>query len=554
MKDNIVLTGFSGTGKTAIGKEVARSLGWTYVDTDSDIVEKAGKPISEIFSQDGEARFRDLERQEVRHACSGDRRVISVGGGAIMDDECFVAMKKGSVVVALEALPETIYRRLTKGGKNRPGRPVRPLLAVEQPLERIRSLKAERQYRYSQVDWTVHTDDLSIGQAAAEVLRGWRASREAETQTNRPQPKDIVCVAHTSSASYPLYVGWGLREKVPEILKGLGLEQTAYIFTDDHVVRPYARQIQRVLQEAGVVAHTFVMPSGEATKSLDTAESIYRWLAEHRAERSHAVLAVGGGMVGDMAGFVAATYLRGLPFVQIPTSLAAMVDASIGGKVAVNLAAGKNLVGAFHQPRAVVADVEFLSSLPPRELASGWAEAIKHALILDPALFDLFTRKADGLLALERDITTQVVRRSVAIKVGVVTEDEKETTGRRSLLNYGHTVGHAIEAVTEYGAYLHGEAVSVGMMAAAEIGHRMGLTPSSVVERQRDLLVRFQLPVAAPGLDPSALEQAMSLDKKTTGGAVKWVLLEDIGRTVQSRDVPPALVRKVLEDICSSGT
>ncbi|PZC45809.1 MAG: shikimate kinase / 3-dehydroquinate synthase [Chloroflexi bacterium] len=553
MKDNIVLTGFSGTGKTAIGKEVARSLGWTYVDTDSDIVEKAGKPIADIFSQDGEARFRDLERQEVRQACAGDRRVISVGGGAIMDDECFTTMKKRCIVVGLEALPETIYRRLAKGGKHRPGRPVRPLLAVEEPLERIRSLKAERQYRYSQVDWTVHTDDLSIGQAAAEVLRGWRAAREVDLQTSRPQPKDIVCVAHTSSASYPLYVGWGLREKVPEILKGLGLEQTAYIFTDDHVVRPHARQIQKVLQAAGLVAHTFVMPSGEATKSLDTAQSIYRWLAEHRAERNHAVLAVGGGMVGDMAGFVAATYLRGLPFVQIPTSLAAMVDASIGGKVAVNLASGKNLVGAFHQPRAVIADVEFLSSLQPRELASGWAEAIKHALILDPALFDLFARKTDGLLALERDTTTQVVRRSVAIKVGVVTEDERETTGRRSLLNYGHTVGHAIEAATEYGAYLHGEAVSVGMMAAAEIGHRMGITPKRVVERQRDLLVRFQLPVTAPGLNPGALEQAISLDKKTTGGAVRWVLLEDIGQTVQRRDVPPTLVREVLEEICSNG-
>ncbi len=549
MKDSIVLTGFSGAGKTAIGKEVTRSLGWTYIDTDTEIVEKAGKSIAEIFSQDGEARFRDMERQEVRRACAGDRRVIAVGGGAIMDDECFAAMSREAVVVGLEARPETILRRLTRGGK---GRAVRPLLAVDDPLERIRSLKAERQHRYAQVDWTVHTDDLSIGQAAAEVLRGWRSIREAGPQPARPQSKDIVCVAHTSSGSYPLYVGWGLREKVADILKGNGLANTVYVLTDDNVVRPHARRVQMALHEAGIVAHTFVMPSGEATKSLETVQAVYEWLREHRAERGHAILAVGGGMVGDLAGFVAATYLRGLPFAQVPTSLAAMVDASIGGKVAVNLPSGKNLVGAFNQPRAVIADVELLSTLPSREMASGWAEAIKHALILDPALFDLFNKRAEALLALERDITTQVVRRSVAIKVGVVTEDERETTGRRSILNYGHTVGHAIEAATAYGTYLHGEAVSVGMMAAAEIGRRMGITPPEVVERQRELLLRFRLPVAAPRLSPDALARAIALDKKTTGGAVKWVLLEDIGRTVQRRDAPPALVREVLDDLCAA--
>ena len=549
MKDSIVLTGFSGTGKTAIGKEVTRSLGWTYIDTDTEIVEKAGKSIAEIFSQDGEARFRDMERQEVRRACAGDRRVIAVGGGAIMDDECFAAMSRKAVVVGLEARPETILRRLTRSGK---GRPVRPLLAVDDPLQRIRSLKAERQHRYAQVDWTVHTDDLSIGQAAAEVLRGWRSIREAGPQPARPQSKDIVCMAHTSSGSYPLYVGWGLREKVADILKGNGLANTVYVLTDDNVVRPHARRVQMALHEAGIVAHTFVMPSGEATKSLETVQAVYQWLGEHRAERGHAILAVGGGMVGDLAGFVAATYLRGLPFAQVPTSLAAMVDASIGGKVAVNLPSGKNLVGAFNQPRAVIADVELLSTLPSREMASGWAEAIKHALVLDPALFDLFNKRAEALLALERDITTQVVRRSVAIKVGVVMEDERETTGRRSILNYGHTVGHAIEAATAYGTYLHGEAVSVGMMAAAEIGRRMGITPPEVVERQRELLLRFRLPVAAPRLSPDALARAIALDKKTTAGAVKWVLLEDIGRTVQRRDAPPALVREVLDDLCAA--
>jgi 3-dehydroquinate synthetase len=252
-------------------------------------------------------------------------------------------------------------------------------------------------------------------------------------------------------------------------------------------------------------------------------------------------------MVGDLAGFVAATYLRGMPVVQAPTSLLAMVDAAIGGKVAVDQREAKNLVGAFYQPLLVFADVATLRTLPERELTSGWAEVIKHALLMDDGLLALLEDRVDALRALEPEVTTQVVRRSMALKAQVVAEDERELTGRRSILNYGHTAGHALEAAAGYGTLLHGEAVAWGMLIAGEIGRRIGLTPPEAVERQRALLTRFGLLRAMPAVRVDAVVSAMSLDKKVSGKSIRWVLLADIGTPVLRSDVPLPLAREVVE-------
>ena len=268
-----------------------------------------------------------------------------------------------------------------------------------------------------------------------------------------------------------------------------------------------------------------------------------------RAERGHPIIAVGGGVVGDLAGYVAATFLRGVPFVQVPTSMAAMVDASIGGKVAVNLPQGKNLVGAFYQPKAVLADVQTLSTLGQRELAEGWAEAIKHGFILDADLVDTFEEHAEALMQVEPEIAPAVIRRSMAIKAEVVSQDERETLDIRILLNYGHTIGHALEASTEYGRFMHGEGVAIGMMGAANIAREMGLLDQAVVERQYRLLQRFKLPTAAPGVVVADIRRAMSLDKKVAGGSNRWVLLEGVGQAVVRRDVPVELVERTVGDL-----
>jgi 3-dehydroquinate synthase len=362
---------------------------------------------------------------------------------------------------------------------------------------------------------------------------------------------DLAASVNHSAGSYPVVAGWGLLESLGERLLALGIERTIYIITDSNVMNPYARQVQRALQRDGIPAHCFIIPAGEPSKSFELAQAIYDWLANLRAERGHTIMAVGGGVVGDLAGFVAATYLRGMPFVQVPTSMAAMVDASIGGKVAVNLPQAKNLVGAFYQPRGVFADVETLSTLGKRELAEGWAEAIKHGFILDPGLVDMLEEHAESLMAVEPEISTEVIRRSMAIKAEVVSQDERETLGIRILLNYGHTIGHALEASTEYGRFLHGEGVSIGMMGAARIAQGMDMLSDGVVQRQQRLLDRFSLPTQATGAPVESVFSAMSLDKKSEGGSNRWVLLEDVGKAVVRRDVPQELVVDTVRQLVS---
>ena len=300
---------------------------------------------------------------------------------------------------------------------------------------------------------------------------------------------------------------------------------------------------------SGIPTHLFIISSGETSKTLETVRLIYQWLATLKAERGHLIIAVGGGVVGDLAGFVAATFMRGMNLVQVPTSLLAMMDASIGGKTGVDLPEGKNLVGAFHQPQFVLEDIQTLQTLPKRELISGWAEAIKHGLILDESLLQIFETQVDSITSLDRQICTDVARRSVQIKADVVSRDEKETLGLRVLLNYGHTVGHALEVVTKYKKYLHGEAVSLGMMAAAKIGNIVGLTPASDVERQRSLLQAYSLPVNMDKISIPELQQAMTLDKKNSAGSIKWVVLNGIGHATTKADISNEVVEEVLRDM-----
>ncbi len=544
---NIILTGFSGTGKSIVAGEVARILGWELVDTDADIVRREGKPIAAIFSERGEAAFRSLEKEALKRACDGEGRVVATGGGVLMDAENRRLLFDSGLVVGLEARPETIYRRLSTEGQGRTPEE-RPMLAGESPLERIRSLKAKRQPFYSLAQWVVQTDDLSEAQVAAEVVRAWQMLG-GRMGPSAGGDAELAAVVTHSRGSCPIRVGWGLLERIGERFRGAGIDGPVYIITDSNVFPLYGRQVQRSLQRAEIEAHCFIIPAGEESKSWEMANAIYSWLASRRAERRHTILAVGGGVVGDLAGFVASTYLRGMPFVQAPTSMAAMVDASIGGKTAVNLPEAKNLVGAFYQPQMVLADPHTLTTLGRRELSEGWAEAIKHGFIMDADLVSVFENHATELMGLEPELSTDVIRRSMAIKAEVVSQDERETLGKRVLLNYGHTIGHAIEATTGYGEWMHGEGVSVGMMGAAELSRRMGMIDGDVVRRQGELLKQFDLPLRAEGLDVEQLFAAMSLDKKSTGGSIRWVLLEEVGKATTSRDVPMEDVREVVEGL-----
>ena len=553
LPQNILLVGFMASGKTEAGKALARLTGWPLVDTDAEIVARAGRPIHQIFQEEGEPAFRVLEAKVVQELCAGSRKIIAAGGGAFLDPGNRARMLAGGLVFCLSAQPETIYRRITilppsQGGPD--GQPVRPLLAGDNPLARIRELLAQRSQAYAQAHFTVETDDLTTEQVAGRILELCGPDLE-KLKGELMAGADLAAVVHHSGGEYPVVAGWGVIANLGDRLTDLGIKGTAYIITDSQVMNPYGRMVQRALQKAGIGAHCFIIPAGEPSKSFSVAQGIYDWLVGLRAERGQPIIAVGGGVSGDLAGFVAATYLRGVPFIQVPTSMAAMVDASIGGKVAVNLPQAKNMVGAFYQPLGVFADVQSLSTLGKRELAEGWAEAIKHGFILDASLVDAFEEHAEALMTVEPEISTELIRRSMAIKADVVSRDERETLGIRILLNYGHTIGHALESSTEYGSFIHGEAVSIGMMGAAHISEQMGMISEEVVARQQRLLERFNLPIRASGVAVDAVLGAMSLDKKVQGGSNRWVLLEEVGKAVVRSDVPRELVEATVRDLVS---
>lgn len=347
---------------------------------------------------------------------------------------------------------------------------------------------------------------------------------------------------------YAVHCRWGALDDLGRLMRDAGLSGAAFVISDSSVGPLFGERAMSSLRDAGFEPQLHQFPAGEASKNLDTVRGAYDWLLDHRAERGSAVVALGGGVVGDTAGFVAATYLRGVPFVQAPTSLLAMVDASIGGKVGVDHPRGKNLIGAFYQPRLVVQDTSLLATLPPRSLREGFAEIVKHGLIADAPMLDVLERDADALLAVEPERITALVARNAAIKARVVSEDEREG-GLRMILNYGHTTGHAIESVTGYGPILHGEAISVGMMAAAAIGERVGITPPAVAQRQARIFERYGLPRRVHGIDAEAVFAATALDKKVSAKRVRWVLIEAEGRPVVRDDVPDDVVRAVLRDL-----
>ena len=552
---NLIITGFSGTGKSLVAKEVARRLNWEILDTDEEIVKQAGKPIAEIFRQDGEGKFRELERGTIKKACQQRQTVIAVGGGAIVDPQNYALLAKSGLIVCLEAKPETIYERLFKEAAYSPENVVRPLLANDNPLDRIRQLKASRQPYYANVDGTVHTDNLNIGEVAAEVIRAWRlrslfrATRGIYWAPRNDVDRDIGCLVETATQSYPVFVGYGSLDKIGETMRQAALSGTAIIISDENVFSIYGSKVVGILKDAGFAVNSFLIPPGEETKNMNYAIKIYDFLVEHRAERDDVIIALGGGVVGDLAGFVAATFLRGMPWVQVPTSLIAMVDASIGGKVGVNHPEGKNLIGAFYQPNLVLADPQTLITLPQRELTSGWAEIIKHGMILDKEFFDFLEANVNKLAKLEPELITQVIARSVAIKAQVVNQDEKERERKRTILNYGHTIAHGLESATQYKRFLHGEAVAIGMMGAAKLSQRSGLLPAVSVEHQQALLQKFGLPIGFSGLGLTEITKAMELDKKTRGKAIRWVLLQDIGKTVIRSDVSQQDVLAVLQDL-----
>jgi 3-dehydroquinate synthase len=349
--------------------------------------------------------------------------------------------------------------------------------------------------------------------------------------------------------SYPVHVGAGLLGRADLVVPLLARKSVAVV-TNTTVAPLFLVQFAAVLAHEGVEVVRIVLPDGEDHKDWQTLNTVFDALLENRCGRDTTLVALGGGVIGDLVGFAAATYQRGVSYIQIPTTLLSQVDSSVGGKTAINHPLGKNMIGAFHQPRLVLADMDTLKTLPERELRSGLAEVIKHGLIRDAEFFAWLEDNLERLLLRDGEALAYAVRRSIEIKADIVAQDERES-GLRRVLNFGHTFGHAIETGLGYGAWLHGEAVAAGMVMATDLSRQLGYLSETDAGRIGSLLRRAGLPTAAKGIAPGRMQQLMSVDKKVKEGRIHFVLLERLGAATLRDDVPPAAVDRTLSRLAA---
>jgi 3-dehydroquinate synthase len=542
--ERIFLIGLPGAGKTTTGRALSQWLRWSFLDLDDLIVARAGKSVAAILTDEGEPRFRELESAALAAACERSRVVIATGGGIGERPENLAHMRRVGSTICLDVAPATALSRLVGEAAERGVSPTetRPLLAGADPLARLSELHERRQPWYQEADVIIEASATGPDAVVQRIVASLAGAGRLPADDAFPAPRRI---ATATGATYEAVVGWGAITTLGARLNELEAPQRVYIVTDATVAPLYQESVEHMLAHAGFAPETCVIPAGESSKTLDQWRTVLDWLVARRAERGAFLLALGGGVIGDLAGFVAATYLRGVPLVHAPTTLLAQVDSSIGGKVGVDLPQGKNLVGAFYPPRLVLSDPALLLTLPQRQYVEGWAETIKLGVALDAAYLTFLEDHVDALLRLEPAPLCEAIARAVAIKAAIVEQDEVEH-GKRALLNYGHTLGHAIEQVTGYERWLHGEAVAIGMAFAARLGRRIGVTPAEVSERQDALLERMGLPTHAPDLPVEALLDTMTRDKKSREGKLRWVIPTELGQSsllpLSTEDVRAALL------------
>ncbi|SDO57236.1 3-dehydroquinate synthase [Desulforhopalus singaporensis] len=524
-KQNIVLTGFMGTGKTSVGKRLASELNRKFVDTDELIQERQGISIPEIFRQHGEAAFRKMESDIARELGQQEGLVISTGGRLMLDPANAAALSQKGRVFCLVATPQEILSRIKKDKEH-----TRPLLEVPNPSEHIVELLKERQQGYNRFQKII-TDDKDPAEVTSHLLDMFR---------EHPKRISIDHPAHP----YDYVVGSGILPFVRQLAEVPG---PLVVITDTTVNELYG-------QSCGEVDHIITIPVGNQHKTLATVQDIYDQLLDIGFDRSGTIMALGGSVVGDIAGFVAATYMRGVNLIQCPTSLLAMADTCIGGKTSIDLARGKNLIGAFKQPSVVIADIALLQSLPHREFISGMAEVIKHGLIADSDLLekvingDWHTEAATlhtSLFELQA-----LVAQAIQVKVSIVREDPMDR-GIRFSLNLGHTFAHAIEQVSGY-TIRHGEAVAMGLVASVNLSARLGHCGADLQQRLETVLAGVGLPVRIPGLSTEELLKAMENDKKRVGKINRFVLLGKIGQPFTADNVDTRAVIDTLKEITTS--
>ena len=530
------LVGNMGSGKTTVGRLVAQRLQLPFYDLDRQIEQATGQTIANLFAQQGEQAFRELECKMLTQTIFVPRSVIATGGGVVLNERNRRLMRHRGWVIYLRASPETLWQRLQHTTD-------RPLLRTESPYETLQAIAQQREPLYKEADWVIDTDALCPEEVADAIVRAFNPTPDAPL---------IISVLPSQPHEYPVQVAPGSATSALQAIL-LRIQPTRVAMLTHPKLRGYADPLHAGFTQNGVPAHLITLPSGERIKSLRVAERLYAQLLKVGCDRGSLLVIIGGGVLGDLGGFVAATYMRGIPYVQIPTTLLAQVDSSVGGKVAVDLPQGKNLVGAFHQPRTTLVDPETLRTLPLRHWRNGFAEMLKYGAALQVGLWRRLQTMIEAELITPRRVRkaptlwTLPIARCISLKAQVVSEDERDLSGRRALLNFGHTVGHALEAALGYRGWLHGEAIAAGMVAEAEIGRTLGVTPPEIVDELRQTIAQAGLPTQLPaGVDADTLLMHMRHDKKRAGDSLSIVLLEGIGNARLVPNIPTEAIREAL--------
>lgn len=507
-KTKIILTGFMGTGKTTVGKILAENLNYRFIDTDELIESRNNRSISDIFQELGEEAFRKMERDLVKEIAEMEGVVVSTGGRLMLDPENVNALSRNSRVLCLVATPDEILARVTDDSSHK-----RPLLSVPNPKERIVELLQERNNEYLRFPQIV-TNEKKPTDIASGLIEFINTS-----------PKSLV--VENPQKNYEYIVGAGL---LPFFRQLTGIDGEIVIITDEVVKALYG-------PSCASIGHIIEIPSGRQHKSLATVQLIYDQLIEKGFDRTGTIIALGGSVVGDIAGYVAATYMRGVNLVPCPTSLISMVDTSVGGKTSIDLPQAKNIIGVYKQPIKIIADVATLQTLHQLDFASGMAEVIKHGLVAESNLLEQveqghwaknWNRSPSYIGELQR-----LVAQAIQVKINIVQADPFEQ-GQRSILNLGHTFAYAIEQVSN-NAYRHGEAVSMGLVAATNLSVRLGFCDISLQKRIEDILKSVNLPTRIPSnLNPDTLLQSMQRDKKKQAGQLRFILISKIGHVFVS--------------------
>ena len=553
---SIILIGLSGSGKSTVAKELAALMSWEHIDSDQEVKSQTGNDPAMIIKNDGENAFRDIEQNIILNL-QLSQSVISIGGGAFQSEKIRQHLSSLGLIIFLDAPINTLIERILNDKSQ-----IRPLLGDNKYdiQSGFIDMNKQRRSNFIKADIQLFTFAQSPEQLARSIFSAWlnadssemnKHQRAARFSSSNELMLPTIRIM-SENKQYPIWVGAGILKNMTSIINNIASNSKVFMIMDENLDKLYAKQIDDLCMASNINYNKHVMQTGESEKNLNNVKSAYDWLVRNNVERKDLLVTFGGGVVCDLGGFVAATILRGIKLLSIPTTLLAMTDAAIGGKTAVNLPEGKNMIGTFKQPDGIIVDTNLLATLPERETKEGMAEIIKHAIIFDRGLFNTlqaFELFQDNKIN-NNDLLLEMITTSIQLKSMIVSVDPLESNIRK-LLNFGHTIGHALESSSEYNMLLHGEAVSIGMIAASRISNDLGFLSNDDLLLIEKILIKYDLPIEISNFRVSDILELMMHDKKIVDGQLQFILLNEIGHAFIESNVDEKVVNNAISGIIS---